>query len=181
MYLTHSTLYTCTCSPLVYRYDLYHSKPQNFQEEATRQLVGTVVVTRYNNRTYRIDDIAWNKNPKSTFTDHTDKSVSFVEYYKLVNNSSVEHFSDCFMSLLIIIHFFVESGLRITKTFKIRNSHYCYTDRDRRECQKKMASNKRYSHIVCNKTPCTSYIYLFITHLLNMYLFITFYCLFIAT
>ena len=50
-----------------------------------RQVVGTVVVTRYNNRTYRVDDIAWDKNPMSTFTDHTGKSVSFVEYYRYVN------------------------------------------------------------------------------------------------
>ena len=37
---------------------------------------------RYNNRTYRIDDIAWDKNPQSTFLDHTGQSVSFIEYYK---------------------------------------------------------------------------------------------------
>ena len=54
-----------------------------------RQLVGTVVVTRYNNRTYRIDDIAWDKNPKSTFMDHTGKNISFVEYYQLVIVHSV--------------------------------------------------------------------------------------------
>ena len=64
------------------RYELYHSKKQHFQEEATRQLVGSVVLTRYNNRTYRIDDIAWDKNPQSTFVDHTGRAISFIEYYK---------------------------------------------------------------------------------------------------
>jgi len=37
---------------------------------------------RYNNRTYRIDDISWDKNPKSTFIDHTGQPVSFINYYK---------------------------------------------------------------------------------------------------
>ena len=42
---------------------------------------------RYNNRTYRIDDIAWDKNPRSTFMDHTGKAVSFVDYYKYMCSS----------------------------------------------------------------------------------------------
>ena len=70
------------CISILCRYELYHTNTNNFQEEAMRQVVGTVVVTRYNNRTYRVDDIAWDKNPMSTFTNHTGKSVSFVEYYR---------------------------------------------------------------------------------------------------
>jgi len=39
-------------------------------------------MTRYNNRTYRIDDIAFNQSPRSTFKLADGSEVSFVEYYK---------------------------------------------------------------------------------------------------
>ena len=37
---------------------------------------------RYNNQTYRIDDIEWTKNPQSTFMYHTGEQMSYVDYYK---------------------------------------------------------------------------------------------------
>ena len=43
--------------------------------------------TRYNNKTYRIDDIDWEKNPRSTFTTPNGE-ISFVEYYKKVHAPS---------------------------------------------------------------------------------------------
>uniref|UniRef100_A0A8C0UE73 Piwi-like protein 2 n=1 Tax=Cyanistes caeruleus TaxID=156563 RepID=A0A8C0UE73_CYACU len=59
-----------------------HSQSQRtFQDECTKQLVGTVVMTRYNNRTYRVDDIDWDKTPKDTFTLASGQEISFVEYY----------------------------------------------------------------------------------------------------
>uniref|UniRef100_UPI00358E54D2 piwi-like protein 2 n=1 Tax=Myxine glutinosa TaxID=7769 RepID=UPI00358E54D2 len=62
--------------------DLYNHKGyETFRDECMRQLVGVIVVTRYNNRTYRIDDIAWDKTPRSTFLSH-DGSISFADYYK---------------------------------------------------------------------------------------------------
>lgn len=39
---------------------------------------------RYNNKTYRIDDIAWDHTPMNTFTK-ADKEVSFKDYYKSVS------------------------------------------------------------------------------------------------
>lgn len=39
---------------------------------------------RYNNRTYRIDDINWDSNPKSTFRKSDGSEMSFVDYYKKV-------------------------------------------------------------------------------------------------
>uniref|UniRef100_A0A803V4Y4 Piwi-like protein 2 n=1 Tax=Ficedula albicollis TaxID=59894 RepID=A0A803V4Y4_FICAL len=59
-----------------------HSQSQRtFQEECTKQLVGSVVMTRYNNRTYRVDDIDWDKTPKDTFTLASGQEITFVEYY----------------------------------------------------------------------------------------------------
>ncbi|KAG1661158.1 Piwi-like protein Ago3 [Nymphon striatum] len=51
------------------------------KDEAVRQLLGNVVLTRYNNKTYRIDDIDWSKNPTSKFSTRNG-DTSFVDYYK---------------------------------------------------------------------------------------------------
>lgn len=60
-----------------------HSQSQRtFQDECTKQLVGSVVMTRYNNRTYRVDDIDWDKSPKDTFTLASGQQITFVEYYR---------------------------------------------------------------------------------------------------
>uniref|UniRef100_A0A8C5WGW9 Piwi-like protein 2 n=1 Tax=Leptobrachium leishanense TaxID=445787 RepID=A0A8C5WGW9_9ANUR len=60
---------------------LYQESRAHFQDEVSKELVGNIVITRYNNRTYRIDDIEWNKNPKDTFTMSDGTSISFIEYY----------------------------------------------------------------------------------------------------
>jgi aubergine-like protein len=53
-----------------------------FEENVKKQLVGFIVVTRYNNRTYRIDEIDWKRNPRSTFVKRTGEKISYVEYYR---------------------------------------------------------------------------------------------------
>uniref|UniRef100_A0AAQ5YKS6 Piwi-like protein 2 n=1 Tax=Amphiprion ocellaris TaxID=80972 RepID=A0AAQ5YKS6_AMPOC len=60
---------------------LYHQSTENFQDECTKELIGSIVITRYNNRTYRIDGIEWNKSPKDTFTLMDGTETTFVEYY----------------------------------------------------------------------------------------------------
>lgn len=54
--------------------------PKNAREEITRALLGQVVMTRYNYKTYRIDDINFDMTPESTFESH-GKQISFVQYY----------------------------------------------------------------------------------------------------
>ncbi|XP_018425718.1 PREDICTED: piwi-like protein 2 [Nanorana parkeri] len=60
---------------------LYQQGRENFQDQVTKELVGSIVITRYNNRTYRIDDIEWNKSPKDVFTLADGTNISFLEYY----------------------------------------------------------------------------------------------------
>ena len=45
-------------------------------------IVGLIVVTRYNNKTYRIDDFSTDMKPTSEFTLRNGKSISYMEYYK---------------------------------------------------------------------------------------------------
>ena len=45
-----------------------------------KALIGHVVLTRYNNKTYRVDDIDFNQNPKSTFMKG-ETEMNFCDYY----------------------------------------------------------------------------------------------------
>ncbi|KAM4616451.1 piwi-like protein 1 isoform 1-T1 [Polymixia lowei] len=54
---------------------------QRFPEACAKELIGLIVLTKYNNKTYRIDDIAWDHTPNNTFKRGAD-DVSFTNYYK---------------------------------------------------------------------------------------------------
>lgn len=41
-----------------------------------------VFYCRYNNKTYRIDDIAWDKSPESKFEYYNGEEMSYIEYYR---------------------------------------------------------------------------------------------------
>lgn len=60
---------------------IYRSDQENLRQLALTALLGSVVLTRYNNRTYRIDDIDWDGSPKSTFIMN-GRDISYMEYYK---------------------------------------------------------------------------------------------------
>ncbi|XP_053905565.1 piwi-like protein 2 [Cuculus canorus] len=68
-------------SVLSFMHSIYKQSVSSFQDECTKQLVGNVVITRYNNRTYRIDDIDWTKTPKDSFTLANGEEITFVDYY----------------------------------------------------------------------------------------------------
>ncbi|XP_026667929.1 piwi-like protein Ago3 isoform X2 [Ceratina calcarata] len=57
------------------------SQRGNFKEMIVKELIGLSVFTRYNNRTYRVDDIDWNKNPMHVF-DKGNEKITLVDYYK---------------------------------------------------------------------------------------------------
>lgn len=53
-----------------------------FKEAAFSNIIGSTIFTRYNNRTYVVDDIAWDMNPQDTFPTRDGGSITFTEYYK---------------------------------------------------------------------------------------------------
>ncbi|KAM9811002.1 piwi-like protein 2 [Neosynchiropus ocellatus] len=61
---------------------IYQHSRQSFRDECIKELVGCIVITRYNNRTYRVDGIEWAKSPKGTFQLMDGSEITFVEYYK---------------------------------------------------------------------------------------------------
>uniref|UniRef100_A0AAR2IN77 Piwi-like protein 1 n=1 Tax=Pygocentrus nattereri TaxID=42514 RepID=A0AAR2IN77_PYGNA len=58
-----------------------HCGDQRFPDACTKELVGLIVLTKYNNKTYRIDEIAWDHTPNNTFK-RGDTMISFKDYYK---------------------------------------------------------------------------------------------------
>jgi len=54
----------------------------DLKTEAEKALLGVSILTRYNNASYKIDDIDWSMNPESTFTNSKGETMSFIDYYK---------------------------------------------------------------------------------------------------
>ncbi len=50
---------------------------RNMQDQVTRQVVGETVLTRYNNKFYRVDDIDWNATPMSTFVNSQGQEITY--------------------------------------------------------------------------------------------------------
>ncbi|CAF4406622.1 unnamed protein product, partial [Adineta steineri] len=51
------------------------------QDEATKELVGQIVLTTYNSKTYKIDEIAWDKSPNYAFKKRDGTDETLVKYY----------------------------------------------------------------------------------------------------
>lgn len=94
--VSHKMLRTDTVMDMLV--ELFRTNQHEFQSEATKQIVGNVVMTRYNNKTYRVDDIQWDSNPQSTFTDRRGGEVAYVDYYK---NQYGIVIRDCSQPLLV--------------------------------------------------------------------------------
>ncbi|KAH8298095.1 hypothetical protein KR018_006591 [Drosophila ironensis] len=58
------------------------------QSEFKRQVVGMIVLTDYNNKTYRVDDIDFESSPLSKF-ETKEGVISYVEYYKKRYNITI--------------------------------------------------------------------------------------------
>lgn len=82
----HDILVCCEISHKVMRDETVYSLLQDFVNDRdfrtnfAKEIIGTVVLTNYNKRTYRIDDVKFDMNPMSTF-ESNGKTTTFVEYY----------------------------------------------------------------------------------------------------
>jgi len=61
--------------------ECYRRDSRNFQKLAEGMLLGAIVITRYNNRTYRIDEIAWDRNVNETFDLRDGSKIDYKTYY----------------------------------------------------------------------------------------------------
>jgi len=78
--VSHKVLRTQTAYQLIK--DVVAQKPADMQGSVLKALLGAVVLTRYNNKCYKVDDIDWEMTPGSKFVDHNGEEKSFVDYYK---------------------------------------------------------------------------------------------------
>lgn len=76
---SHRVLRTNTARDLLY--ELYRSDDENFEKNAKARLLGAIVLTRYNNKTYKIDDIDFKRNPMHEFTDSSGRSQTYKDYF----------------------------------------------------------------------------------------------------
>lgn len=47
-------------------------------------IIGRVILTEYNNKTYTVDDIDFQTTPRSSFRCQDDSMKNYIEYYKQV-------------------------------------------------------------------------------------------------
>ncbi|XP_015446018.1 piwi-like protein 3 [Pteropus alecto] len=52
------------------------------KEQVSKELVGSIVFTKFNNKTYRVDAINWKETPKTIFKKSDGTKITFMEYYK---------------------------------------------------------------------------------------------------
>ncbi|XP_037929227.1 protein aubergine-like [Teleopsis dalmanni] len=64
----------------------------DYQNAFKAEVIGMVVITDYNNKTYRVSDIDFGMSPKSTFK-RKEKDVTFVDYYKRRYNLTIRDFN----------------------------------------------------------------------------------------
>lgn len=60
----------------------------DFHNTFKKEVIGMVVLTDYNNKTYRIDDVDFNQSPLSTFKTK-DGERNYMEYYKMRYNLTI--------------------------------------------------------------------------------------------
>jgi aubergine-like protein len=75
---------------LEFLYEIYGQTDRNrFYDVAKKKLLGEIILTRYNNKTYRVDDIDWEKHPSDTFEKADGTKITFKEYYETVYEKTV--------------------------------------------------------------------------------------------
>ena len=50
-------------------------------EAIKKALVGSTIMTTYNKRTYKVDEVDFNMSPRDSFTVE-EKSTTYVDYFK---------------------------------------------------------------------------------------------------
>ncbi|XP_036077323.1 piwi-like protein 4 isoform X3 [Rousettus aegyptiacus] len=60
----------------------HRTSMSGFPQMCENQLIGLIVLTRYSNKTYRIDDIDWSVKPTHTFQKRDGTEITYVDYYK---------------------------------------------------------------------------------------------------
>lgn len=69
---------------------LMECRTGNVKQEFASKVIGTTVITGYNNKSYRIDDVDFDMTPQTTFAKKDGSQISFIEYYKQRYNIKIQ-------------------------------------------------------------------------------------------
>ncbi|XP_013193160.1 piwi-like protein Siwi [Amyelois transitella] len=76
--ITHKVLRIDTVLMMINEYAA--TKGKFYRKNFLEDIVGKIVMTDYNSRTYRVDDVSWEASPKSTFK-MKDETITYMDYY----------------------------------------------------------------------------------------------------
>ncbi len=80
--VAHKVLRSETCYDMIADIqNRLRNDPGAVRQEVYNAMVGNIVLTKYNNRTYKIDDIMWEQNPMSEF-QYKNEMITYKDYYK---------------------------------------------------------------------------------------------------
>ena len=83
--VSHKVLRTQTAYELLK--DIVNKKAPDIRAAVQKALLGAFILTRYNNKCYRVDDIDWEMTPSSTFTDYNEVEKSFFTFARSITTS----------------------------------------------------------------------------------------------
>lgn len=63
---------------------------ENWQDLLKKGVIGCIVTTKYNNKTYRVDDVAFEQTPATTWKDREGNDQSYADYYKKQHSISIK-------------------------------------------------------------------------------------------
>ncbi|XP_022109192.1 piwi-like protein 1 [Acanthaster planci] len=77
--VSHKILRTETVLDLIYH--LSQTK-EDWADKFKTLITGEIVLTKYNNKTYRVDDVVFDKNPLDAFEKFDGTTITYAEYYR---------------------------------------------------------------------------------------------------
>lgn len=97
-------------------YDLFleGSKSPNMRTEFQSRIIGSIVLTYYNNKTYRIDDVDFNTRPTSSFTMRDGTQITYIEYFRTRYNINIHVSSNKILQIQFANIFLIFSVPRST-------------------------------------------------------------------
>lgn len=98
---------------------LHGSGNRDWQNQFIATVVGSTVLTRYNNKTYRIDDVDFNTKPTDTF-ETKEGPKKYMDYYRDVSSNRITIINVRLQFQIKLIS--QMSNRNTTSSFKIKNS-----------------------------------------------------------
>lgn len=65
------------------------SRSPNCKEDFKKKVLGSIVLTYYNNKTYRIDDVDFDTTPEDSFESRDKTQIQYLDYYKTKYNINI--------------------------------------------------------------------------------------------